>query len=290
MARGREHRPRSYRASYVKEKGLIFAVIQLICGVASLVLAIAIIAIGAWGHMYGIGFWTGVLFVTAGVFGIVASNKMTKCTIVSFLILSVLANLITILLLVHSALGIKIDSNSRGTNFLHRHDPGLESSVIIIHAMMLVVAVTECAFSFCSIYICYRTICCEAASSGYDVPDAQRGDVHFLPEDPQSRQIMIVTSEGQTTNVYAMPQNTFVSERNSANRAGTFSQVMYVMPSSPGAVSDMDESLPPPPYRSQPDVTERVLDTSMDHRLLKESETSQEDDIKPPLRAKQTTV
>jgi len=121
----------------------------------------------------GAGIWTGVFFGFAGGVGLIASQRPSHCSVIAFMVMSIISSLFAIPLIVFSGVGLDWASNSNYGNFLMVVLFGIQLLTALIQG---VVAVTTAAFSC-------RVVCCGKRSSN--------GTVVFSNVVPQSEQVAV---------------------------------------------------------------------------------------------------
>lgn len=66
----------------------IFAYLQILCGCLAIIAGLCAYVVGTWRSEYGIGVWSGILFVASGVTGFIARRRKDKRTLLGFFFVS----------------------------------------------------------------------------------------------------------------------------------------------------------------------------------------------------------
>ncbi|KAJ8041798.1 hypothetical protein HOLleu_12704 [Holothuria leucospilota] len=66
----------------------IFAYLQILCGCLAIIAGLCAYVVGTWRSEYGIGVWSGILFVASGVTGFIARRRKNKRTLLGFFFVS----------------------------------------------------------------------------------------------------------------------------------------------------------------------------------------------------------
>merc|ERR550525_1097438 len=83
----------------------------------------------------GWGIWTGVIFATSGIVGLVGAFKPSKCILIAFLVMSIISSVFTIFLIVPKSIGIaEINHNS----YYRGHETSLA-----MYCMMLIIGLVQ---------------------------------------------------------------------------------------------------------------------------------------------------
>merc|ERR1711860_353600 len=161
---------------FPKKTMSVCSILQLICtGLAALTQAVLFVVDPSRYSSIsdlGAGIWTGVFFGFAGGVGLIASQRPSHCSVIAFMVMSIISSLFAIPLIVFSGVGLDWASNSYG-NFLMVVLFGIQLLTALIQG---VVAVTTAAFSC-------RVVCCGKRSSN--------GTVVFSNVVPQSEQVAV---------------------------------------------------------------------------------------------------
>ena len=144
---------RTVRPGFAHEKALIFGVIQLLAGVAAVILGVISIATKSWGYYYGSGFWGGIFFAASGVFGLAAARRKNNCTIVTFMTLSAISAMLALVMMALGAIGVASD------NMLFQEHHITEGSALVVHSLLIVVAVVESLCATASSIVGCRAVC-----------------------------------------------------------------------------------------------------------------------------------
>ncbi|XP_078678350.1 uncharacterized protein LOC144914404 [Branchiostoma floridae x Branchiostoma belcheri] len=82
---------------------------QVVCGGLSIVLGVVIIVLRTLSSYSGYPIWTGALFLSTGIVGIFAAVRKTNCMIITFMILSIVSAVFTVVVLGIAAGDVTID-------------------------------------------------------------------------------------------------------------------------------------------------------------------------------------
>lgn len=138
----------------------VCSILQLICaGTAALTQVILFVVdqqrYGSTSDV-GAGIWTGLFFGIAGGVGLIASQRPSHCSVIAFMVMSIISSLFAIPLIVISGIGLGTSGYGLSTH---------ENLMVILFCVQLltalfqgIVAVTTAAFSC-------RVVCCGKRSS-----------------------------------------------------------------------------------------------------------------------------
>jgi hypothetical protein len=139
---------------FPKKTILTFSIIQLTC--AGLAAILQLCLIGMHDSYYfstsyiGAGLWTGFFFGISGGVGLVAVQRPSNCTLVAYMVLSIVSALFALPLIVFAGIGFGDSRRGRSRNFLALIFYGIQ---LLIGLLQGVVAITTAAFSC-------RAVCC----------------------------------------------------------------------------------------------------------------------------------
>ncbi|XP_074648111.1 uncharacterized protein LOC141903739 [Tubulanus polymorphus] len=216
------------RPGFAHDRTLVLGVIQLLSGVAAIILATVAIASMAWGYFVGAGIWTGAFFISSGIVGIICSKRKDNCTIIAFLVLSIISSVVALMLVGFSAAGIVID-------FLEQTHLK-NSQVMVVHSLILVIAFIQGICAIVSSTICCKTVCCQGILNPppYGYP--------YCPTEGQ--QIAIFQPHpGRTGGIFSLPHGAYIIQPAESGN----NQILYMLP----APETIRHNLPPPPYYSR---------------------------------------
>jgi len=138
----------------------VCSILQLICaGTAALTQVILfVVDQQRYGSIsdVGAGIWTGLFFGIAGGVGLIASQRPSHCSVIAFMVMSIISSLFAIPLIVISGIGMGTSGYRRSS---HENVMVLLFCVQLLTALFQgIVAVTTAAFSC-------RVVCCGKRSS-----------------------------------------------------------------------------------------------------------------------------
>ena len=95
----------AYDQRFPKKFMMVLSSIQLVMGALAIITNIIGLSVRyPEGHIVGTGIWCGIFYGLSGLFGIIASNKPSLSTIVTFMVMAIIASLFCLPLLVMSSL------------------------------------------------------------------------------------------------------------------------------------------------------------------------------------------
>jgi len=166
---------------FPKKTILTCSILQLICAGTAAITQLILFAVDPDRYSsiadIGTGIWTGVLFGIAGGLGLNASQRPSHCSVIAFMVLSIIASLFAIPLIVISGIGIGIGSD-RQYDLMRI----LCSIQLLTGLLQGVVAITTAAFSC-------RVVCCGRQRSNM-------GTVIYTNAVPQSVPLTAVIATG----------------------------------------------------------------------------------------------
>merc|ERR1712004_297452 len=145
---------------FPKKTMSVCSILQLICaGLAALTQVILFVVdqqrYGSTSDV-GAGIWTGLFFGIAGGVGLIASQRPSHCSVIAFMVMSIISTLFAIPLIVISGIGLGTSGYGLST---HENLMVLLFCVQLLTALFQgIVAVTTAAFSC-------RVVCCGKRSS-----------------------------------------------------------------------------------------------------------------------------
>merc|ERR1712062_590345 len=132
----------------------VCSILQLICaGTAALTQVILfVVDQQRYGSIsdVGAGIWTGLFFGIAGGVGLIASQRPSHCSIIAFMVMSIISSLFAIPLIVISGIGLGTSGYRRSSH--HALMVPLFSVQLLTALFQGIVAVTTAAFS-CRVYV-----------------------------------------------------------------------------------------------------------------------------------------
>lgn len=187
--------------------------LQIIIGILCIVFNVAAIAVDAALSPVSHGIWGGLFFILAGSFGVSAGKYRTSCPIVAFMVLSIIAAVLTIFVLAFSAAGADDDNESYCYwGFCWYEDPNNHSkdARVAMNALLIALAVMETIIAIWSSAICCGAVCC-GNKSGI-VNSGQR--VQYINQ--TGRQQILIISAGQPGVIAGQPGVTMLPQQYTA--------------------------------------------------------------------------
>jgi len=168
---------------FPKKTILTCSILQLICAGTAAITQLILFAVDPDRYSsiadIGTGIWTGVLFGIAGGLGLNASQRTSHCSVIAFMVLSIIASLFAIPLIVISGFGIgDLERRNSKYDFMRI----LYSIQLLTGLLQGVVAITTAAFSC-------RVVCCGRQRSNM-------GTVIYTNAVPQSVPLTAVIATG----------------------------------------------------------------------------------------------
>lgn len=156
------------RNDYAK-KLIIFGSLQIVFGALSIIfeaVSVGIFAtywIASWAPI-GYGFWTGIIFIITGSFGIAGGKQRNVCCVITFNVLSIFSACLTAVLL---SLAI-VSANSYSFNISYYRNRNTEpaNAGVAMESLMAIIAVFEAIVAIWSSVICCKigACCCDCGS------------------------------------------------------------------------------------------------------------------------------
>jgi len=169
--------------SFPKRTMMVLSMLQIICGFLAIVFQVAQYLVDDYRwrglYEYGWGIWTGVIFAASGLVGLIGAFKLSKCMVIAFLVLNIIASLFTLCLIVPESIGISIGAegykwNKGDTNVLH------------LYALLLIVGLVQAVTSIVAAGYSCSAICCGQTQNYpgtviYAPALANTNQSHFVP-------------------------------------------------------------------------------------------------------------
>merc|ERR1712038_1589026 len=129
---------------------MLLSILQIICGCLAVLFQIIHIitaldynhARGYGGLMHiinafiGWGIWTGVIFATSGIVGLVGAFKPSRCILIAFLVMNIISSVFTIFLIIPKSIGIaEINHNYRRYS--------RNETTLALYCMMLIIGLVQ---------------------------------------------------------------------------------------------------------------------------------------------------
>ena len=155
---------RSVRPGFSHEKALILGVIQVLAGIAALILGVVSISTRAWGYYYAAGFWSGTLFFVSGVFGLTSARRKSNCSIVAFMVFSAMSAILALVTLTLSAIGVATENVLFHQHQQQRQGEGAEqlgqqSNALAVHSLIIVVSTIAAVCGTAASIVGCRAVC-----------------------------------------------------------------------------------------------------------------------------------
>jgi len=139
---------------FPKKTILTFSIIQLICAALAAILQICLIGIHDSYYFtisyVGAGLWCGFFFGISGGIGLIAAQRPSNCTLIAYMVLSIISALFALPLLAFAGIGFGASRRGRSRSHVSMVFYGMQ---ILIGLLQGVVAITTAAFSC-------RAVCC----------------------------------------------------------------------------------------------------------------------------------
>jgi len=85
--------PKIVYSSYHSKQSTVLGSIQIIVGAMSIIFNSVAISYESHSSFFGTGIWSGILLIICGSFGIAAAKSMSKCKIITFMVLCILSSI-----------------------------------------------------------------------------------------------------------------------------------------------------------------------------------------------------
>jgi len=142
---------------FPKKTILTCSILQLICAGTAAITQLILFVVDPEGYSsiadIGTGIWTGVLFGIAGGLGLNASQRPSHCSVIAFMVLSIIASLFAIPLIVIS--GIGIGTSERRSRWNDDDDSDSQYDFMrILYSIQLLTGFTRCrSHHYCSFFL-----------------------------------------------------------------------------------------------------------------------------------------
>ncbi|KAI0207153.1 hypothetical protein LSAT2_008172 [Lamellibrachia satsuma] len=135
--------------NYASKSSLILGATQIAIGLLCILFNAVAIGAHSTTAVVGHGIWGGLFFILTGAFGVMAGKLRTTCSIVTFMVLSILGAVIFVtFVMVLAAIGVAID-----------HDQG-QKSAKAMDAVLLGLSLLEAVVAIWSSALGCSTVCC----------------------------------------------------------------------------------------------------------------------------------
>merc|ERR1719188_2947150 len=131
----------------------------------------------------GVGIWSGVFYAVAGAIGLYSAFRTTGCTVISFMVMCIVAALFGMVFTIFSSIGLGHNSSRYSYYSQSRSAPTAAAG---FYGFQVILALTEMVVSIAASAICCRASCCRSNSKAGQVY-FQGGDHH--PAVPQQQHI-----------------------------------------------------------------------------------------------------
>jgi len=144
---------------FPKNTILKLSIIQLGCGALAAISQMVLMGISSnpTVSVVGTGIWTGFFFAISGGVGLVASNRPSNCTIVAYMVLSIISAMFTLPLIVLSGIGY-----GEG-RYYYRHmfeSSYADGSITSFYGFQLLIAFLQGVVAIISSSFSCRAVCC----------------------------------------------------------------------------------------------------------------------------------
>merc|ERR1719350_1069560 len=174
------HEKKKIQKSFPKRTMMILSILQIICGCLAVIFQVSqyLVDDSRWGGLYEIGWgiWTGIIFAASGLVGLIGAFKPSKCMMIAFLVLNIIASLFTLCLIVPESMGIAfISYRHRYRNFF----------LLILYCLMLIIGLVQAVTSIVAAGYSCSAICCGQNQNYPGVviyaPANNTNQSHFVP-------------------------------------------------------------------------------------------------------------
>lgn len=156
-----------YRSCQSKFTGII----QLIAGICLIAFNATAIGLYASWTVISYGIWGGCMFVITGVFGIIAAKRKTKCTVIAYMILCIIATVFAATVFALGVVGCVVASSDCRTYSYYSYyyyysynDCGNPSAVMAMNILITILAAVVFIVALWGSIICCRSGCKGSAS------------------------------------------------------------------------------------------------------------------------------
>ncbi|XP_035666276.1 membrane-spanning 4-domains subfamily A member 5-like isoform X1 [Branchiostoma floridae] len=142
------------------------SITQVVCGGLAIVFGIVIIVLRDRFSFTGYPIWIGALFLSTGIVGIFAAVRKTTCMIITFMVLSIVSAVFTIIMLQYSATAIFVDL------YIPCRYCNDKDARLAINALLVILALLEAGLSITSSVMtcCAVCPCCRCDGQGHQPP------------------------------------------------------------------------------------------------------------------------
>jgi hypothetical protein len=151
--------------NYPSRVAFVFGCIQIFAGIMSVILGIANpLTCGLYG-MVGIGIWGGILYIVAGVFGILSSHRKTSHMIITHMVLTVIAAVCALVQLALSVTSAYYDNLVYGCYDYHVVNEEIidYAGTVAVDALLAVFAIVQGIAAILAAAISCKVVCCSSA-------------------------------------------------------------------------------------------------------------------------------
>merc|ERR1712183_1109506 len=153
------HEKEKIRKSFPKRTMMFLSISQIICGcLAVLFQIINIFAAQGIFHIInaviGWGIWTGVIFTTYGIDGLVGAFKPSKCILIAFLVMNIISSVFPIFLIVPESIGIA------SVHHIYRRYYRRYDTTLALYCMMLIIGLVQAIVTIIAARYSCSAVCC----------------------------------------------------------------------------------------------------------------------------------
>jgi len=151
-----------FKASLAKK----FGVIQIVGGVLSIALGAALIVLNSLAAYNGAIFWAGIMYIVAGSLGYSSGKYKTRCTIIAYMVLAIIATLSTIGIFATAATGITLEQILQpwGMHIYQNHGDRDHMIPIALYGVLLVIGIVELITLIWGSALTCQVTCCRDRS------------------------------------------------------------------------------------------------------------------------------
>jgi len=151
-----------FNASLAKK----FGVIQIVGGVLSIALGIGLIVLGSVAAFNGAIFWSGIVYIAAGSLGYSSGKYKTRCTIIAYMVLAIIASLSTIGIFATAATGITLEKvlQQWGMHIYKNHEVRDNMIPIALYGVLLAIGIVELITLIWGSALTCKVTCCRDRS------------------------------------------------------------------------------------------------------------------------------
>jgi len=143
---------------FPKNTILTLSIIQLVCGALAAISQIVLLGIsGRYNYIAGVGtgIWTGFFFAISGGVGLVASNRPSNCTVIAYMVLSIISALFSLPLIVLSGIGF-----GDGRRYRYGYSSGDDSVYRSFYGLQLLIGLLQGVVTIIASSFSCRAVCC----------------------------------------------------------------------------------------------------------------------------------